>query len=127
MKGVTGVRAEVSLIFLIGGRGAALAAAGSFPSSSPALDAVKSRFFGVERRGGFSFFGFGGFLSFAVGGGGWAADVGGRDDLGVEEEPTLSFNLGVTVEGGSEDWEDGVWPAVESLSFSVGRADIVRT
>ena len=125
MKGVIGVRADVSLIFLICGRGAALAAGGSFSSSSLALDAAKPRFFGVERRGGFSFFGFGGFLGFAVGGGGSAADGGGTDDFAVEEEPNLSLILGVAVEEGSEGCEGGC-PAVESLSFSVGRADMVK-
>lgn len=126
MNGVTGVRADVSLIFLICGRGAALAACGSFSSSSLALDAAKARFFAAERRGGFSFFGFGGFLGFAVGGGGSAADGGGTVDLDEEEDPSLSFILGVAVEGVSEDCEADVWPAVESLSFSVGRPDIVR-
>lgn len=126
MKGVIGVRADVSLIFLICGRGAVLAAGGSFSSSSLALDAAKARFFGVDRRGGFSFFGFGAFLAFAAGGGGSAADGGGTDDFDVEEEPNLSFNLGVAVVEGSEGWEAGVWPAMESLSFSAERPDIVK-
>lgn len=126
MKGVIGVRADVSLIFLICGRGAALAAGGSFSSFSLALDAAKPRFFGVESRGGFSF-GFGGFLSFVVEGGGSAADGGGAEDLEVEEEPSFSLILGVAVEEDSEGWEAGVWLAVESLSFSAGRADMVKT
>lgn len=126
MKGVIGVRADVSLIFLICGRGAALAAAGSFSSLSLALDAAKPRFFGVESRGGFSFFGFGGLLGFVVEGGGAAADARGAGDFEVEEEPSFSLILGVAVEMDSEGWEAGVWLAVESLSFSVGRADMVK-
>lgn len=126
MKGVIGVRADVSLIFLICGRGAALAAGGSFSPSSLAFDAAKPRFLGVERRGGFSFFGFGGFLGFAVGGGGSVADGAGADNLEAEDEPSFSLILGVAVEEGVGGCEAGVWLAVESFSFSAGRADMVK-
>lgn len=125
MKGVIGVRADVSLIFLICGRGAALAAGASFSPSSLAFDAAKPRFLGVERRGGFSFFGFGGFLGFAVKGGS-VADGGGADDLEAEDEPSFSLILGVAIEEGVEGCEAGVWLAVESFSFSAGRADMVK-
>ena len=60
----------------------------------------------------------------------WEEDEGGGELVAMEgfgvEEPNLSFNFGVPVDGVVMDfWPEG-WLAVVSLSLSDGRCDIVR-